>query len=417
MRELWLFVLVGMFLGSCTQNLEPVSLSLEVSSQTIIQESTLTLTATTKSSNLSKVAFYDGDAKLGEDESTPYSLEVHLTAAENGEHTYRGVALDKSEALLAESEQTVKVTIAPASVLGVSPADGATGVKADASIVITFDKSANKASVEASYLSDSEGIRPEQVQFSWNEAGTILTITPKNGLEYATNALTEQVAAAPIPAAPETVAAKQYSFSVLGVSHSFATAREITVVLYGGLAAVWNSERSSDIHSRCLAWGACFGDNEQNQEIRSMIVFGTAKIKGRNIDKVRFFGYLSASLVYKEPFMNPSTCKTLSCKFLNAELMDPKLIGDMGDNPEKYYIAAFDSPSILSRRLGAQDRFEGENNQIFTDFLFQALHRGDDSMFIRLRLDTPTNNDGIADISALDMRGETRAALLVSYLD
>lgn len=85
-------------------------------------------------------------------------------------------------------------------IVSVSPANGATGVQSDAVIVITFSEPMNQALTQQAY--QSEGIPSSQVAFSWNDAGTELTITPANALAYATGA------------DPAAVPARRFSFFV-----------------------------------------------------------------------------------------------------------------------------------------------------------------------------------------------------------
>jgi len=65
----------------------------------------------------------------------------------------------------------------------VSPSTGQTGVASNAKIVVTFSEAMNQTAVRNAY--SSARLPPAQVTFSWNAAGTILTITPNNPLPYA----------------------------------------------------------------------------------------------------------------------------------------------------------------------------------------------------------------------------------------
>jgi hypothetical protein len=76
--------------------------------------------------------------------------------------------------------------VAPASptVLSVSPADGAVGVKSDASIVIRFSEPMDRLATQAAY--QSESVPSGSVTFSWNDESTELTVLPDAPLEYST---------------------------------------------------------------------------------------------------------------------------------------------------------------------------------------------------------------------------------------
>lgn len=71
----------------------------------------------------------------------------------------------------------------PPSVVSIAPADGSKGVRADAKIVLTFSEPMDRAATEAAWA--SEELPGEKMGFVWNEAGTVLTVTPSSPLEYA----------------------------------------------------------------------------------------------------------------------------------------------------------------------------------------------------------------------------------------
>lgn len=69
----------------------------------------------------------------------------------------------------------------PPAVVASVPADGATGVLADDDIVLTFSEPMDPASTEdAIALSNGSAL-----SFTWNQAGTVVTIDPTNVFEYA----------------------------------------------------------------------------------------------------------------------------------------------------------------------------------------------------------------------------------------
>ena len=85
------------------------------------------------------------------------------------------------------STSTVTVTVAalpaPPTVVSVSPADGSTGVAADAKIVVTFSKPMDQAATQMAYQSTS--LPPSAVSFTWDASGTVLTLKPNAPLESA----------------------------------------------------------------------------------------------------------------------------------------------------------------------------------------------------------------------------------------
>ncbi len=117
--------------------------------------------------------------------------------------------------------------------LGVTPADGSTGVSNDTPIVLTFSEPMKKPETQAAYASSSSGIRPNEVSFAWNPDATVLTIKPNAGLAYAAGT------------DPTVTVALGYSFSLnenatdlagnklAAVNSGFKTLRRITARIQG----------------------------------------------------------------------------------------------------------------------------------------------------------------------------------------
>jgi len=72
-------------------------------------------------------------------------------------------------------------------IVSITPGDGATGVTKTAKITVQFSEPMDVVSTQAAYLSDSEGIKPDQVTFTWEDTGKRLIITPKLPLAYSSN--------------------------------------------------------------------------------------------------------------------------------------------------------------------------------------------------------------------------------------
>lgn len=66
-------------------------------------------------------------------------------------------------------------------ILTISPASGATGIRADAKIVITFSEPMERTTTQMAFASSDIPSRT----FAWDSSGSILTITPTGGLQYA----------------------------------------------------------------------------------------------------------------------------------------------------------------------------------------------------------------------------------------
>ena len=73
-------------------------------------------------------------------------------------------------------------------VLSTTPRVGSTGVSKNARITVYFSEPMDTGSVEAAYASDSDGIKPDQVTFSWEDGDKKLVITPNAPLAYSPNA-------------------------------------------------------------------------------------------------------------------------------------------------------------------------------------------------------------------------------------
>ncbi|WP_168734847.1 Ig-like domain-containing protein [Deinococcus sp. KSM4-11] len=117
--------------------------------------------------------------------------------------------------------------------LAISPPNGAVGVHKDTNIELSFNQPMNHASVEAAYVSFSEGLRRDQVTFVWNANSTKVTIDPKVDLKYADGT------AAPITYSflVGSSAADQAGGTLKETVASFRTARQFTAVL-GSQAAL-----------------------------------------------------------------------------------------------------------------------------------------------------------------------------------
>lgn len=72
---------------------------------------------------------------------------------------------------------------APPTVVSTTPANNATGVAPDATIVIAFSKPMDQTATQNAWT--SADLPAGQVTFAWNTAGTELTVTPNQGLPVA----------------------------------------------------------------------------------------------------------------------------------------------------------------------------------------------------------------------------------------
>lgn len=161
----------------------------------------------------------------------------------------------------------------PPTVVDVSPGDGALGVTADIALSVTFSEPMNKSVTQSAYQSASAGITAAAVTFSWNPAGTVLTMTPNAPLTYAAGTN------------PAAVTARAYAFVVNNLAEDaagnalqnqlnvrFSTLRRITqklaasaYPLTGGYVVKESTESfSTYMYAGCL---------EANEVFRSLVSF------------------------------------------------------------------------------------------------------------------------------------------------
>jgi hypothetical protein len=111
-------------------------------------------------------------------------------------------------------------------IVSVSPADAATGVRQNANIVVTFSEPMDRVTTQAAYQSLS--ILPSTVTFSWNDESTVLTINPSMDLQYVES--TDLAAAARVYSVAITTTAEDEAGNRLqnDAEWSFQTLRRIT---------------------------------------------------------------------------------------------------------------------------------------------------------------------------------------------
>jgi hypothetical protein len=175
-----------------------------------------------------------------------------------------------------EPEPAATADTTPPDIVSVSPVDGMTGVRADANIVVTFTEPMDEPETEPAFESDD--LLASHIEFSWNADGTVMTVHPKDGLEY-------QDAAAGMP--------RSYSFSIttfgrdrdgnhLAVRHDFSFT---TLARYDGTLTpvdVREVSESDPTTAQCVdgADSPEIGDNEKNQGMGIVLSFDLSSISG-----------------------------------------------------------------------------------------------------------------------------------------
>lgn len=118
----------------------------------------------------------------------------------------------------------------PPTVVSIVPADGAAGVAADASIVITFSERMDQAMTQAAY--DSIDLPSSSVTMTWNGDGTVLTIDPNAPLTIAMGTDPTMVTAKTYTITLSTNAASAGGQKLAGpFTSSFRTLRRIQALL------------------------------------------------------------------------------------------------------------------------------------------------------------------------------------------
>jgi Bacterial Ig domain/Beta-propeller repeat len=119
----------------------------------VTTESTITLRATASDNvAVSKVDFYDGTTKLGEDTSSPYSWDLPVTLGDNGTKSFAAKAFDAAGNNTTSAAQAVTVSIPGLSQLIASSAsDRASGIVRDSSgnVYVVGDTLGNLAGISA----------------------------------------------------------------------------------------------------------------------------------------------------------------------------------------------------------------------------------------------------------------------------
>lgn len=161
----------------------------------------------------------------------------------------------------------------PPTIVSVSPSNGAAGVRAGARIVITFSEPMDRMVTQSAFASADISSRT----FSWDSSGTILTVTPTGGLQYATGANL-------------SVAARRYAYSIStaatdtggtrlqqGASATFTTLRRLSTQF--GTVIKMSGHFGSDgtwVVEDGYAFCSCFGTPDNYE--RAVLTFTMASL-------------------------------------------------------------------------------------------------------------------------------------------
>lgn len=276
-------------------------------------------------------------------------------------------------------------------IVATTPADGATGVAADATITIAFSEPMDAASVAAALDAAALG----EVALAWNAAGDQLTITPAAPLAYATGAGLD----------PAAVAARAYAIS-LGTAATDRTGDGL--VAAGALRFTTLKELAwttslDDAHSATVTPATTtpstsgplgVGDDRNNQPHRALLTFdrdrmpaatvaiASARVTAQQLDPVGSPWALGAAISLDHvAFTPPSAAAFASTSFAT-----------MGEFGTRLNLApSLDVTAALEADRAARNRY--------TQF--------------RLSLPTATDADGATDEAQLD---RASVALAIRYL-
>lgn len=125
-------------------------------------------------------------------------------------------------------------TVAAPRVVSVWPESGARAVGAGAHIVIEFSRPMDPRTTLAAWQSDA--LPRDQVDFTWNDDGTVLTVTPQRPLEYAHATLSDdehpELAARSYGYTLSSLATDRLGRALAATAVSFSTLREFTHTLH-----------------------------------------------------------------------------------------------------------------------------------------------------------------------------------------
>jgi hypothetical protein len=186
--------------------------------------------------------------------------------------TINGVSGDKQD-----TADDLNLTISAAvdttapTIVSTVPANSASGVLATDTIVITFSEPMNKLVTQNAYQSATAGILSSQVVFTWNAAGTVLTIDPNADLTINAGADPAVVTAAPYAYQITNVATDLAGNPLSTASFSFTTQRRITQNL-PGIATLTEEVRADGVVDGCGL--ICIGDSGDAANAQYKAFFG-----------------------------------------------------------------------------------------------------------------------------------------------
>ena len=300
--------------------------------------------------------------------------------------------------------------VAP-TVVSVSPANAATGVRADAKIIVTFSQPMDQAATQAAY--QSSDLPASSVGFTWDASSTVLTIKPNAALEYAKGTTTS--------APPKSyglklnATAKDTTGNALApFTWVFTTLRRITITLVSDLTRTgWVV---SDLRPAQIGLPMYAGDSQRdNLGLRAFTSFNLSDVPS-NLPAANLVAAtldVVGQAVYGVPCNLSAACTSVT-PLLNVDhvFFGPVLGNDAYNLPLLADLGTFDvTAPVTGRHFKA-----GALSAVRDDFV-NEIERGNRAQF-RLRFDQNSNEDGIADQVEFGQNGaaSTYPTLILEYL-
>lgn len=214
----------------------------------------------------------DGGSEADTTDDPDPSTTASTTAPSTTGDDDPGTSTDVGEDTVADdtgSSDAGESTGEPAAptIVEISPADGATGVREDAVLVVQFSEAMDQAATQAAYQSAT--VPAAAVTFTWNDAGDTLTITPNEPMPYA------------MGIDPAAVVPLAYDFSITTTATSLAgepiaqgVAVEFTTLRWILQIVERDPERTGNVAESAGPLGtAYFGDRSNNEPVRYAVSF------------------------------------------------------------------------------------------------------------------------------------------------
>ena len=165
--------------------------------------------------------------------------------------------------------------VAP-TVVSVSPANAATGVRADAKIIVTFSQPMDQAATQAAY--QSSDLPASSVGFTWDASSTVLTIKPNAALEYA-KGITFTTAATAYALTLTGTAKDKTGIALVPLTSAFTTLRVITTTLVSDDTRNGTVESDSSVTTGKYSF-VVVGDSNKNVGARGFFSFDLSSVAG-----------------------------------------------------------------------------------------------------------------------------------------